>query len=170
MIHVQPQQLIYSSTGCESLTSGSLRSASPDGQKVNALISHFWLINVKKTTLFITLFILNQLKTYCYRRLSWFDCQTESFRPIEMKAKSILVLFWKSKGGNYIWIKWISPTPGLDLGSAISVSGCSTVIKYLGLCLGWENKSLPLQCCQPLTFLTGRFCGWFRNDLICADL
>lgn len=68
VMHVQPQQLIYSSTGCESLTSGvsvsgSLHSASPGGQKVNALILHFWLINVKKkTTLFITLFILNQIK------------------------------------------------------------------------------------------------------------
>lgn len=67
VIHVQPQQLIYSSTGCESPTSGvsvsgSLRSASPGGQKVNALILHFWLINVKMTTLFITLYILNQIK------------------------------------------------------------------------------------------------------------
>lgn len=67
VIHVQPQQLIYSSTGCESLTSGvsvsgSLGSASPGGQKVNALILHFWLINVKKTTLYITLFIVNQIK------------------------------------------------------------------------------------------------------------
>lgn len=67
VIHVQPRQLIYSSTGCEALTSGvsvsgSLCSASPGGQKVNALILHFWLINVKKTSLFITLFILSQIK------------------------------------------------------------------------------------------------------------